>query len=159
MINTSATDWKSPDMPVILRDNEIHIWIAYIENLIHDKDYYYTLLSSDEKERTSRFHFELDKNRNIISCAILRLLISNYTDIKPEQIKYNYNKFKKPEIAEENNQKVRFNLSHSGYYIIYAFSLNREIGIDIEKNRQMNDADSIIRRFCSESEKLEYFSY
>ncbi|MBN2040683.1 MAG: 4'-phosphopantetheinyl transferase superfamily protein [Spirochaetes bacterium] len=151
--------WKTPEMPAILKGNEAHIWLVEINKQVRELDYYASILTSDEKKRSSRFVFEKDRNRDIINRAVLRLLLSKYIKIDPGRINYNYNKFNKPELSHPVNNELKFNLSHSGNLIIYAFSLRREIGIDIEKKRELNDADGIISRFCSEQEKSEYFSY
>lgn len=154
-----ADIWQIPDINITLQDNEAHLWLVNINKSFRDLDYYTALLSPEEKKRSGRFHFSRDKNRNIITYAVLRLLISNYINIDPAQVMYKYNQYNKPEVANRKNSGLGFNLSHSGNYIIYAFSLRREVGIDIEQKREINYADSIVKRFCSEKEKTEYFSF
>ena len=47
---------------------------------------------------------------------------------------------------------LRFNLAHSHELALYAFTLGREIGVDIEYLRALPDADQIAKRFFSARE-------
>jgi 4'-phosphopantetheinyl transferase len=49
---------------------------------------------------------------------------------------------------------VRFNLSHSDGRAIYAVTLGREVGIDIERVRPLDDHQSIANRFFSSRERV-----
>lgn len=150
--------WKTASKPDILQDNEAHIWHIDIKKTDHELECYHNLLSINEKEQANRFYFDRDRIRHIITHGVLRLLISGYLGIKHNDIYYNYNKYRKPELPTVANKKLCFNLSHSGTYIVYAFSWNRELGIDIEKIKTIKDADSIVGRFYSEHENNDYFS-
>lgn len=154
-----ASKWKVQSKPVILQNNEVHIWLVDIKNNVHDLEFYCKLLFAEELDQANRFHFEKDRIRHVITHGILRLLISRYLGIKPDEILFTYNKRRKPEIVNKSNKKLCFNLSHSGNYILFAFSWDRKLGIDIELEKQIKDADGIIERFCSEHEKKEYFSF
>ncbi len=146
-------------MRLELNNTEVHIWNVDIQKHVHDLELYHKLLSSAETEQAGRFHFEKDKIRYTITHAVFRLLISSYSGIEPVDVEYSYNKHKKPCLQEKAKFKnLTFNLSHSGMLIVFAFALNRELGIDIEKIKPMNDADGLIERFCSEREKSDYFS-
>ncbi|MFT4600044.1 MAG: 4'-phosphopantetheinyl transferase [Arenicella sp.] len=45
-----------------------------------------------------------------------------------------------------DNPKLRFNMSNSGRRVVYAFSLDEEIGIDLERLREMADLDELIEK-------------
>jgi 4'-phosphopantetheinyl transferase len=150
--------WEIPSMPVVLGNNEAHIWHVDIKKTAHDLEYYRGLLSDEEREQENRYHFERDRMRYAITHGVLRLLIGVYLNIAPHKVSFNFSKRYKPALSDNANLKLCFNLSHSGNFIVYAFSMDCELGIDIETIRKMKDADGIIERFCSEREKVDYFS-
>ena len=87
-------------------------------------------LSADEKDRyhhMSRPHLRRDF---LISRAALRLLLSSYSKCSAASLKFQYNAYGKPFLQ---GNSLFFNVSHSGSFIIYAFSARAELGIDIEK--------------------------
>ena len=53
----------------------------------------------------------------------------------------------------ENQMSLHFNMSHSGDYVIFAFSYG-PVGIDIEKKENIRDLQSIANRFFSKAESL-----
>jgi 4'-phosphopantetheinyl transferase len=147
-----------PSADLILHQDEVHIWIVDIEKNSTDLRYFRELLSSEELLQADKFIFEQDRIRYSLTHGVLRLLINMYTGINKKNINYTLGKFHKPGLQASSGKELCFNLSHSGNYILFAFSWAKELGIDIEQIRDMQDADSIIERFCSEKEKVEYFS-
>jgi 4'-phosphopantetheinyl transferase len=53
---------------------------------------------------------------------------------------------------------VRFNASHSGGLALFAITLDREIGVDIEHVRPMRDLEGIAARFFSTRETADLMS-
>lgn len=55
-----------------------------------------------------------------------------------------------------DDRKLRFNLSHSGGWVLLAVACGREVGVDIEEIRAIDDAATIAARYFSpgESRKL-----
>nr|ASV46661.1 hypothetical protein [uncultured bacterium] len=47
---------------------------------------------------------------------------------------------------------IRFNVSHSGEMALYAFARGRELGVDVEEVRRMEDGLHIAERFFSQAE-------
>ena len=115
------------------------------------------LLSSAERQRASRFAFALDRRRFTVARAWLRRLLSARLGIRPESIELVYGAHGKPALAQRcASSDLRFNVSHSDDVAAYAFSPGREIGIDIESIRVIDDAEDIAARFFSRRENEAY---
>lgn len=114
------------------------------------------ILSADERERANRFRFVQDKNRFIISRAMLRLHLAAYLDTDPHEIVFDHEVHGKPYIP---GTSLRFNLSHSGDAAAMAFTQDLDVGIDVESfKRRLNDPEALARRFFSEPEFQAYMS-
>ncbi|WP_020565851.1 4'-phosphopantetheinyl transferase family protein [Methylosarcina fibrata] len=93
---------------------------------------YLSLLSDDERSRAGGYVFERDRIRYIAARGLLRLLLGRYLNTDGATIQFGYNAFGKPALAGSFAGKLHFNLSHAGDWAVYAFALDREVGIDIE---------------------------
>lgn len=133
--------------------NKIDIWDADIDSIDFNTEEFKKILSSDELERADRLVSKELKNHFIVSRGILRKLLSRYSGIKPEAILFQYNNYGKPELIQKNEEdKIFFNLSHSGTRTFYAFTLNIAVGIDIEQIKEKIDYENIAKRYFSDQE-------
>jgi 4'-phosphopantetheinyl transferase len=119
-------------------------------------------LSPDERARARRFYFARDQRRFTVGRGILRDILSRYLGLEPHRLIFVYGPKGKPRLAQELDSiaplasMLRFNLSHSGELALYAFAYGREIGIDIEQFRQLEDAKRIASRYFSAGEIQEF---
>jgi 4'-phosphopantetheinyl transferase len=87
----------------------------------------------------------------------LRRLLAVRLDVHPRAIELVYGRHGKPALARRfAGGDLRFNLSHCGDVAAFAFSVGREIGIDIEAVHAVPDADDIAARFFSPAERQAY---
>ncbi|MFD2526151.1 4'-phosphopantetheinyl transferase family protein [Flavihumibacter stibioxidans] len=113
------------------------------------------LLSEDELIRASRFRFEQDRLRFMASRGLLRNLLGPYLDKEPQLISFRYNAFGKPFLANapvKHQCEYAFNLSHSGEVVLFAITLNAQIGIDIELIRPSFDTGAVGKMFLAMEE-------
>ena len=137
----------------MLEDKEIHIWFIPIDNFLNDVEKLTGFLSKEEVLKSGKFYSENDSNKFIILRAILRKILGTYLDTDPQSIRFKNNPFGKPFIhPDSDDDKIKFNLSHSGNYGVYAFSRDSETGIDIEKERPVGDMNAMAKRFFSTKE-------
>lgn len=133
--------------------NDVHIWYLDLNLYLDKLEKFKTILSQEELTKAFKFKFEKHQNRFIITRANLRLILSKYINIKPENIEFIYSEKGKPSLAQNyNNVGIEFNLSHSGELALYAVTKDKKIGIDVEKIRTNCDVESIAKRFFCESE-------
>ncbi len=126
----------------------IQIWQLNLQRINHQVRNLHNTLSEDELLRAERFKFSRHKRDFICYRAILRLLVGCYLGIKPEEVVFNYDTYGKPSIESSlNTLDLRFNISHSEGDIVYAFSIDRELGIDIEQAKREIDFMPIAERF------------
>ncbi len=81
------------------------------------------------------------------SRKVLKGLLSRYLGLKESAIKIEEGPHGKPYLASPLDQCLSFNLSHSGPYLMLAFSTHRDIGIDLESLDHAADEDAIAKRF------------
>jgi 4'-phosphopantetheinyl transferase len=107
------------------------------------------LLAGDELRRANRFRFDHLRRDYVLSRGCLRLLCGRYLRAEPHSLILSYTGNGKPEL--ESDCKLRFNLSHSGGLTVFAFAWGLELGVDVERVRELKDLEDISRRFfCSE---------
>ncbi|MEO8211506.1 MAG: 4'-phosphopantetheinyl transferase superfamily protein [bacterium] len=133
--------------------NEIHIYQSTLEKTAAEINDLESILSTDELTKAYRYKFEADKNNYIVCRALLRNILSDYLSIKPSLITFSYYEKGKPYI---NNSFIKFNLAHSHNYAVFAFTPGKEVGIDIEYYRELQDALQIAKRYFSKSEIEEF---
>lgn len=140
--------------------DEVQLWRADLDALGADESLFRPLLSADENARASRFHFSRDRQRFVTGRALLRKILAVYLSTMPQDINFSYSKREKPALdTPYSDSKIQFNLSHSGGIALFAFSLHREVGVDIEQIRVDSDLDAVSRRFFSAYEQQQLASF
>jgi 4'-phosphopantetheinyl transferase len=135
-----------------LAENTVDIWTADLDLSPHEICRLEDTLSSDERERVTKFHFARDRGRFIASRGILRDILARYLGRSPAALHFSYGPFGKPSLADDCASDLRFNLSHSGNAALYAVTRNREIGVDVERIDSSFVDDGIEEKFFSPNE-------
>ncbi len=143
----------SPDL-LELRPDEVHVWMADLRALRHATVSLADCLAPEEMVRAKRFVFAEDGSDFIVARAYLRAILSWYLKTQPDQLSFGYGPHGKPELVDGLGvlSAVSFNLSHSHGLALYALSLRRAVGIDIERIDPSLEFDSLSRQFFSPSE-------
>lgn len=110
---------------------------------------FWQTLGADEQESARRFRFDRDRRRFIIRRGALRALLAPRLDCSASAIRYSYNGFGKPAVAEGD---IRFNVSHSRSMALYAVAHGIEVGCDIERLDSGLDVQAIAERFFAPEE-------
>jgi 4'-phosphopantetheinyl transferase len=110
------------------------------------------LLSPDERERAARFVFHEHRRRFIVARARLRQLLGARLGVGAETIAFRYAPAGKPALAA-GHRDLRFNLAHCGDVAVYAFADGCEVGVDVERERAIEDAEAIAERVFSPAER------
>jgi len=143
---------KSPERP-ILTTGEVHVWRADMNQDRATINTYLKLLSPDEKERAGKYYFQRDREYFVVARGVLRMILSRYIDLSPEQIAFSFNPYGKPALRQGvGDDLLRFNVAHSGTVALYAFTRGREIGIDIEYIQQNCWSLELAEHFFSPTE-------
>ncbi len=149
-----ASLFALPPSSVTLRADAVHVWFAVLDHAGVEPGRLHQSLSSDERMRAERFHFRRDRDRFIARHGILRVILSHYVHVEASELRFEQGKNGKPVLAETHGKRpVHFNLSHSNGVALFAFSRDRELGVDIENVREMPEMEHIVEQFFSEKEK------
>jgi len=135
-------------------ENNIHIWLANIEEYIDNNVLFNNHLSAAELERSKQYKFKKDQDRFAAARNILRDLLAKYLDRPPKNIEIAYNNYGKPYIDHE----IKFNISHSYEIALFAFTKTGPIGVDIEKIQPIENIDDIATQYFSTKEVIDLLS-
>jgi len=117
------------------------------------------LLSDDEQQRAARMVLHRDRARFIVARSRLRQLLGARLGVPPASVEFSYGPRGKPALATQfAGCGVRFNASRSEDIAVYAFALDRDIGVDVEAVRELPDADEIAARCFSLRENEAYLA-
>jgi 4'-phosphopantetheinyl transferase len=90
-------------------------------------------LSSDERARAARFHFERDRNSYVLAHALARTLLARVTGVEPHALCFAPGEHGRPELDWPTpSPRVRFNISHTHGLVACALALERDVGVDVE---------------------------
>jgi 4'-phosphopantetheinyl transferase len=128
---------------------EIDVVTAWLDVRQDDLPGFAARLPEAELKRADRFRFERDRRRYVVARARLRELLANRLGKDARALEFVYGENGKPALADAS---LRFNVSHCGDVAVYAFSHEREIGIDVEALHPIREADGVAAQFFSRVE-------
>jgi 4'-phosphopantetheinyl transferase len=132
--------WQNPPDCFKLDDSDVHIWQVNLDAIVLNS----AILSIDERSRADRFKFEQHRRRFIAGRGFLRSLLSRYLNTDPSRLEFSYGSHGKPFLKDA---RIQFNLAHSQHLALYAVTIERSIGIDIEQVRPVEQLDQLVQRF------------
>jgi len=140
--------------PAALRPAEVHLWRVFISGAAASEAAAAGTLSEDERARASRFRFAADRDRFVASHAALRRILASYLGAAPASLVFGAGTHGKPFLdAPAHGRSLRFSLSHSGDLALVAVSLEREVGVDVERVRPRADLEGFTARYFSPRER------
>jgi 4'-phosphopantetheinyl transferase len=134
-----------------LEQGEVHIWTVSVHGIKEQLDHLKSLLTEEEIGKISFYKFEHKQHSYIATQALLRVLLSLYLDIKPMEVKMKSRSKGKPFLIHDRS--IFFNISNSDGLCVFAFSGDGEVGIDLERIRQMPDIEQLIQKNLTSREK------
>lgn len=150
-------DWHSPEILCLPGRERVHIWRLELDSYPSETQGNAEILDAGELSRANKYRSEIDRQKYILRHTVLRNLLGYYLQAEPRDVCYTTNEFGKPALDEKFNSRLRFNLSTSGELALFAFSEERQVGIDVEKVRTDRDTVLIAERFFSQTEKSILF--
>jgi 4'-phosphopantetheinyl transferase len=154
-LNITGPDYQSA-AALTLPEEEVQLWRIDLQAISGAESRWQSLLSPDESNRASRFHFLRDRQHFTAARAMLRTILASYLGTDPKGLTFLYSKKEKPSLGPQSPlSDITFNISHSGGIALFAFSRHREIGVDVEHVRRDFDVEAIARRFFSVHEQAQ----
>lgn len=132
-----------------LRAGDVDLWRAPLDDQSDEAlAALALLLSEDETARAREFYFERDRRRFVVGRGALRSILSRYLGQAPREIRFRYTAAGKPVLEEESGTPpLTFNLAHSDGLAVFAVTRTGEVGIDVERVREMPDWQTIAETF------------
>jgi 4'-phosphopantetheinyl transferase len=136
------------DGPLILNENEVHLWRFDLEKPPTNwQEIGKHLLSNDENERAAKFKRGMDDYIN--TRIFMRKVLAKYTDKEPQNLTFDHNPYGKPFLRQSD---IQFNLSHSKQWAVLAVGLNCDLGIDVESTSDRRSILSIAQNYFHPNE-------
>lgn len=115
----------------------IDLWRVRVRPLASSMALHWGVLNEAERQRASQFRNEPDRERFVVARATLRNLLGQRLHTRPELVAFENNAFGKPQLGGQNGQlagqgALHFNTSHSGDWVLHAFSSQAPVGVDVE---------------------------
>ena len=144
------------DFDLVPGQAEVHVWGLWLKAPAAVNQAYRRLLSPTEAVRADRFVFDYLTRSYELSQGALRLLLANFRKCEPSDIGFDFGPRGKPLL--QGGSRIRFNMAHSGAMALYAFTLDCEIGVDVEELRDIPDLAQIASHYFSKAEASELLS-
>jgi 4'-phosphopantetheinyl transferase len=140
--------FAGPSRPLPLRPGEVRVVSFWLDLPLAQVESLAARLSPDERQRADRFHFDQHRHRFVVGRGLLRGLLASSLGIQPGEVRFVYGPHGKPALAPDTarHAQVSFNLAHSGPAGLCALALDRDVGVDVETVRPLQDLDGIARR-------------
>jgi 4'-phosphopantetheinyl transferase len=105
------------------------------------------ILDDTERDRASRFISERDRRRFVVAHQWVRILLGRCLARSPESLRFVRGPRGKPALLGAGID-VKFNLSHTAERALLAIALGREVGVDIEREREVDVSELAGRVFA-----------
>jgi 4'-phosphopantetheinyl transferase len=135
--------------------HHIDVWLCYESDITEDLlRAYVPLLTEAERAKAARFYFAADRNRHVISRALLRTILPDYLGIPHQALSFRSDSFGRPSIdnPEALACGLDFNLSHTAGLVALAATCHSAIGVDVENASRRQPAMELASRFFSPDE-------
>ena len=129
-----------------------HVWLCDGGEAlsIEEHEQYLALLSAEELARYRRFVFEQDGNRFLTAHALLRKVLSRYSNTPPQQWRFERNAHGRPSLA--GRAGLYFNLSHTQGLCACVVSAAPLCGVDVENMQRRNRLPGVAQRMFAGAE-------
>lgn len=139
--------------------NRIDLWLTFLDDVQDERLLvaYRHLLDAEELRRMQRFVRAQDRHRYLITRALVRTVLSRFTDVAPEHLSFIENPHGKPALActVPGIAVPAFNLSHCDGVIVLALTRQRALGVDVERTAALPAPIHIAERYFAQEETAD----
>lgn len=148
--------WRETSNISAPSEDEIQVWRIPLAEQSGTDTRLKEFLCPEEHDRAERFHFIRDQRRFIIRRAALRQLLAVSLRTTPQAVQFELGPHGKPFFPGQiGADGIRFSCSHSGDWALIAVARGSDLGVDLEWNRPMTEAEDLVKNFFSPAEISE----
>lgn len=137
-----------------LAPRTVDVWLLWHQKAESDMHSLLPLLSAEEQSRASRFINQRARYEFCLTRSALRQLLASYGIGSADAIQFEYEKHGKPKLASGSNKHLHFNVAHTRELSAFAVTDGEIVGIDVEYQRNVSDADRIVEsKFAMEEQQ------
>jgi 4'-phosphopantetheinyl transferase len=153
LVESHRSAWSRPRQHPELVPGTVHIWRAALDVTGSPTQPLLEVLTADEVRRAERYRFARDRALFVATRGRLRILLGGYLDLAPSAVALTYGPSGKPEVATTwTRGRLHFNVSRSDDIALFAFALDRRVGVDVERVRPAIAAETVVEHFFSPAE-------
>jgi 4'-phosphopantetheinyl transferase len=98
---------------------------------------YRAVTTPAEQAAASRFHFERHRRSHLVTRAAVRVVLSKYAAIAPQDWRFELSEHGRPHVSREHAgvpglSDLRFNISHTDGLLAIAVTRHGDVGVDVE---------------------------
>lgn len=137
---------------ISLAPDVVDVWEAPLDIPEENVTALYDMLALGEQTRAKAFIDARGYRQYVISRGRMRQVLSLYTDVPAPDIHFTVVGDGKPALMDQGPLKIFFNNTHSGGLGLVAVTSGREVGIDMERVRDIERALQVSKRFFTPEE-------
>lgn len=97
------------------------------------------LLSDHERARCDRLNTARHRHHFLVAHALLRTVVARYAGADPSTLRFEVGEHGRPEVVPGSTPRpVRFNLSHTDGLVAVGVTAKHDVGVDVERLRDVN---------------------
>lgn len=130
----------------------LDLWITHLDECLTPARLaaYSRLLPQAETERAMRFHFQRDRDRHVVTRALLRTVLASIVGERPERLQFATGPHGKPFLQHDRDigRRLSFSLSHTDDLVMLGVTRDHALGIDVENTNRLAPLDVVPRHFA-----------
>ena len=135
-----------------LSAGDVHIWSVPLAATSDELGELSRELTPEEQARAARYRAGRIREQFIAGRGFLRRILGSYLGTIPREVPIGYELSGKPMLLGSD---LRFNLTHTDGLALVAVS-GRRVGVDLERVRDVPNAEGLVQRFFSAAECEAY---
>jgi 4'-phosphopantetheinyl transferase len=137
---------------IAARSGAADVWFSRVGPYASDVDRVSReYLSTAERSRVTEYRIREAAERYVVTRALVRVVLGQQLRISPRELEISRTDAGKPVISHG----VHFNVSHSGDLVLLAVCETAQVGIDVERKRDVARVDALVARWLTQRERAE----
>ncbi len=153
------TAWNQPPDDLRLSPDYVDVWRTSTSLRDGEVESFNAVLSPAQRARSERIRVVEKRRQYIITQGLTRILLARVLDAEPHALEFVRGPKGKPYLSGSfADAGVQFNMTHTSHMALIAMTLDREVGVDIERIRDNLQWEKLARRYFSPLEYRDFSS-